>query len=194
MMNDYYANLLIMQYRDKPKALATMKAITNCATCDDLFPALRRCFDLDTAVGAQLDVVGRIVGVSRNVYGLDLENTYLKLRRYDGSDSGTKLTRYADGRTYVRLRRYKVDASFQLTDDEYRLIIRLKIICNSFARLTKNIVDKVYEIFGSGVTVTANKDMSYTWTVNDSQYSRIITIANFVGVLPRPAACSITIA
>jgi len=68
---NYYANLLIIQYRNKPKAVATIKAIVSLFLSDDIFLQVQDAFDLDTAVGVQLDVLGKYTGVSRRGYAFD---------------------------------------------------------------------------------------------------------------------------
>lgn len=70
---DYYANLLILQYRDKPKALATVKALAGLALADKIAVELQDAFNLDTAVGKQLDTLGKYVGVTRYGYGFNGE-------------------------------------------------------------------------------------------------------------------------
>lgn len=64
----YYAQLLIMQYASQPKAAATIEATVR-PLLDGLLPFdLNTCFDLETAVGVQLDIVGKYQNVSRNGY------------------------------------------------------------------------------------------------------------------------------
>jgi hypothetical protein len=83
---DYYVNLLILQYRGKPKARATIDALVRMAVVDQLPVALQNAFNLDTAEGVQLDTLGKIVGASRSGYDfsgpvtLDDENYRLFLR------------------------------------------------------------------------------------------------------------------
>lgn len=64
---EYYANLLIIQYNQKPKARAEIKAIVTPLLMDQLPIAVRDAYNVDTAVGVQLDVLGEIVGISRNI-------------------------------------------------------------------------------------------------------------------------------
>lgn len=64
----YYANLLILQYIGKPRAYATIQALVQPAIMDQLPIAVQNAFDIDTAVGVQLDVLGKYVGISRNAY------------------------------------------------------------------------------------------------------------------------------
>lgn len=65
---DYYINLLILQYAGKSKARATVEAIVDPAVMDQLPIELQNCFDLETAEGVQLDIIGKYAGVSRNGY------------------------------------------------------------------------------------------------------------------------------
>ena len=70
---NYYANLLIMQYIGKPKAYAHIQLLAQLATVDQLPALIRDGFNIDpnlgpTAVGAQLDIIGKYVGASRNGY------------------------------------------------------------------------------------------------------------------------------
>jgi hypothetical protein len=68
---EYYANLLIMQYHDRTKAVATIKGVLKPLFMDQLPVAVQDAYDVETAVGVQLDVLGKYVGVSRSGYGLD---------------------------------------------------------------------------------------------------------------------------
>lgn len=67
----YYANLLIIQYHDKPKAIATVGSLVRPAIMDQLPLQVQDAFNLtgETAVGVQLDTLGKYVGVTRNGYG-----------------------------------------------------------------------------------------------------------------------------
>lgn len=64
MDNSYYSNLLIMQYHNKPKAKATIESTVGLLP-DDLIMEVINGFDIETAVGKQLDILGEYVGVDR---------------------------------------------------------------------------------------------------------------------------------
>lgn len=66
----YYANLLIIQYINKPKAYATVAAQVTPIFMDQLPNSVQDAFNIETAVGVQLDVLGKYVGASRNGYTL----------------------------------------------------------------------------------------------------------------------------
>lgn len=61
----YYAKLLILQYRGKDKAFATIEAVVNPVVMDQLPLLVADAFNLDTAEGDQLDVLGKYIGLSR---------------------------------------------------------------------------------------------------------------------------------
>lgn len=61
----YYADLLILQYKGKPKAYDTIKNLVTPAIMNQIAFAVRDAFAIDTAVGVQLDVLAKYAGVSR---------------------------------------------------------------------------------------------------------------------------------
>lgn len=64
---DYYANLLIMQYIGKPRAYATIQTLVTPVVMDQLPAQVQNSFGMDgSAVGVQLDILGKYVGVTRN--------------------------------------------------------------------------------------------------------------------------------
>jgi hypothetical protein len=68
---NYYANLLILQYIGKTNAYASIQALVTPVIMDQLPLLVQNAFNMDgTAVGVQLDVLGKYAGVTRNGYGL----------------------------------------------------------------------------------------------------------------------------
>lgn len=78
----YYANLLIVQYKDKPKAYETVKALAK-VNVDfvNLCLQVRDFYNLDTAIGVGLDVIGIYVGIKR--YNLINATDYVYLNDTD---------------------------------------------------------------------------------------------------------------
>lgn len=63
-LDTYYSNLLILQYHNKPKAKATIEATVGLLP-DDLILEVINGFNIETAIGKQLDILGIYVGVDR---------------------------------------------------------------------------------------------------------------------------------
>lgn len=70
----YYSGLLIIQYHEKPKAKATIETLIKPFIADKIHIAVRDSFALTgdgAAVGNQLDILGKYIGVTRTGYGFD---------------------------------------------------------------------------------------------------------------------------
>lgn len=63
---EYYQNLLIIQYRNKPLARASVGALIDPAIANQIYMAVQNAYNLETAIGVQLDVIGKYVGASRS--------------------------------------------------------------------------------------------------------------------------------
>jgi hypothetical protein len=194
-LQDYYAKQLIAQYRGKPKASDTIRMIANLSLCDGLIQEEIECFDLDTAIGEQLTILGRIVGVPRNVIGLDLAHTAWAYRRYNSPYGGQNFLRYADtpDPTFI-FSRYQSNATYTLSDFELRTLIKIKIIYNNVYESYKDMVDAFWAIFGSAISIVDNKDMTVSYTAT-SGYATVMTVAEFLNIIPRPmgVAADVTI-
>lgn len=85
----YYLDLLIIQYRNKPKITQHMTTLVKQALIDLMPSILNNAFNLETAEGKQLDLLGKYIGVSRRVqtFGSDVTlsdseyRTLLKIKR-----------------------------------------------------------------------------------------------------------------
>lgn len=68
MSNAKYLDLITSEYKEKPNFTAFLTAFLN--PLDDVETCgktVRQAFDIDNAVGAQLDILGQVLGVGRNV-------------------------------------------------------------------------------------------------------------------------------
>lgn len=65
----YYTNLLIVQYSRLPKAKAHIEALINLIAVIELLDEVQDAYDIDTAVGVQLDVIGEFpIGLPRKAF------------------------------------------------------------------------------------------------------------------------------
>lgn len=80
-IENYYANLLIIQYRNKPKARATIKLGVDLYIGDGIVFDLQNVLDIDTAGYAQLDLIGKILGCSRNIFGFNIDKKYFSFEK-----------------------------------------------------------------------------------------------------------------
>ena len=64
-LKNYYSNLLIVQYNGKKRAKATIELFIALLYADMAIMQVRDAFNLETAQGAQLDIIGKWVGLDR---------------------------------------------------------------------------------------------------------------------------------
>lgn len=145
-MDSYYSNLLILQYHDKPKAKATIEAVVSLLP-DDLIQEVTNGFDIETAVGKQLDILGEYIGVDRHY----TEDDEIKV----------------------------------LSDEDYRIILKLKAICNTSNLSHKSLDESLYEFFSNTVRMDSAGNMEMTYFVPKNK-TPIILAAIQKEVLPRP--------
>lgn len=80
-IENYYADLIIIQYRNKPKARATIKLGADLYLADGLVFDLQNVLDIDIAQGTQLDLIGKILGCSRNIFGFNIDKKYFSFEK-----------------------------------------------------------------------------------------------------------------
>lgn len=81
---------LSLQYRDKPKFEAVLKAFAEqVQEAEDALLQVLMARDLDTATGKQLEEVGAIVGQLRGALGDELYRTYIRVRIKVNNSTGT---------------------------------------------------------------------------------------------------------
>lgn len=190
----YYQNLLIVQYHNKPKAKAEAGMRAKNAAGDFIFLEWWRNFDVDTAVGVQLDLIGKIVGLSRIVYAFEFENNYFSL------NDTTNLMAVPTGRGFstvanpvkggIRSVLQSKRSKYAMNDSQYRIMIKLKIAYNNAVNTNKFIDDEVYRLFGKDVIVTNNFNMTMTVTVKQNQNINV-KIAEFLGIFIVPLGVDI---
>lgn len=189
---DYYSNLLIIQYNNKPKASATIQLMVTELIANGILFDIRDGYDIDTAVGAQLDILGKYIGVNRIFQDNILTNMF-SLETYTESDPTLEdrwgFVTYATFATTLEngVVNYQsvLTTNFLLNDADYRTLLKLKIIQNYSNGSHKQIDDAMFAFFGNEITVVQNATMQMTYTV-PFNLSAVLNAAIVLGVLPKP--------
>lgn len=157
MILEDYLNLITSEYRNQPTFIATisvwLKAIIY---LQDLKKSMIPLFDLDVAVGDQLDILGQWVGVSRNI-AIPITGIYFS---WDGTD-------YTLGWDYGSWQPSDAPTSItSLPDDAYRTLIRAKIAANHWDGTT----DGAYAIWDAlfpnvTILIQDNQNMTYALAI-----------------------------
>lgn len=174
------SNRIYAQYADKPKTVAWYNITPNMAQpLFDTFDAVRMSYDIDTAVGAQLDVIGRIVVIDRGFESFVVfdPDTYFggvgDACQFGGIDSQFESVGEV--------------LSQEVSDAIFRVLIRAKIAKNNNDATLDGIASALSFITESSpIRVVDNENM----TMSVSFGSELTDIERFVfntfDVVPRP--------
>lgn len=148
-----YTQLITSQHKDKPRFVAAVDLVASAfGQIGDTALALTDAFNIDTAVGVQLDVIGLWVGISRNVR-VPITGAFFS---WDDADLGWDLATW----------KAPYEASEGITvldDDTYRTVLKAKIGSNYWDGSMEQVEVIGAEAFSTmGVTciVLDNMDMT----------------------------------
>lgn len=189
---EYYTNLLIIQYNNRPKARATISAIADEILASAIYFDVRDGYDVETAVGIQLDVIGKYVNLDRYYRGQDFDG-YFDFIIYDEVDAPpatrTGFSDYTDFETKDgEFLTYPETLSddLVLNDADFRFLIKLRIIQNNSNHSNGAIDASVYEFFGDDVRPSSAGNMIMDYFISTGLLP-LATVASQKGVLPKPA-------
>lgn len=112
----------------------------------EVFRQLMQLRSIDTATGAQLDIIGEIVGQPRELIDTDLL-TFFAFQGYPEAQSYGDLNSPSTGGYYYDIRN-PLAGNTLLTDEQYRLFIKAKIIKNNTSATPNQVIDFVKFVFG----------------------------------------------
>lgn len=184
-----YTGKITREHSDKPKYMAMVETVTqSLLSATHAAQNLPDSFDLDKAVGAQLDAVGVWVGVSRNIdtpligiyFALDTEGLGFDQGAWKGPfDPENGIT--------------------TLDDETYRTLIRARIGANHWdgtLEQSRKILDLVFR-GDTFVFIEDNQDMSITVGVVGKQLSAIelaLLTGGYIPIKPQSVRVSYYIA
>lgn len=201
MDNNYYPNLLIKQYYDKPKARKTIELLASLLPINPL-EEMNKAYELDSALSQQLAILARWVGVDKNYPSPRYKTgTYFAMPHIRGT--GIELTDAVQSGFQEFDNPQPWNGPFLTSDDlifddniiadnDLITLIKLKIIKNN-VRATKGKIDSaLYQQFGMDLYTTwpQAKVIRYNCT-ND--YLTAVTIGRVNDWLPRPTDCRVII-
>lgn len=188
----YYSNLLIIQYNDKPKAKALIELCVRELLANGILFDIREAFNVDTAIGVQLDVVGKYVDLDRFYAGQTLLG-FFSLTDYNEfplDPDHIGFTDYTEGFDKVgRTLTYNdyLSNNQALNDDDFRTLIKLRIIQNNVNHSHKVINDAIYTFFGDTLFPDSVGNM-VMWYFYEGVLPAILTAAFQKKLLPKPLA------
>lgn len=196
---NYYVNLLIIQYNNQPKARATVDLLMRELFASGIFFMIRDGYAIDTAVGVQLDILGKYVGVNRYFEVFDPID-YFAFTDYLEVDPDAEdkwgLTDYAnfDDFQYNGTLNYNsvLSQTSRLSDDDFRVVIKLKILQNNINHSHKSIDDGMFKFFGDDVRPSSIGNMEMVYFITEN-VTAIIKASLTKDILPRPMGVGLSL-
>jgi len=191
---DYYTSLLIIQYNQLEKARATVALHVRTLLSDNIASQVQDGYNLDNAVGVQLDVLGKYIGLDRFYSSINELGDFFGMTSYEtlGTDTTVGMTDYANYNTDSGgfLAYNSLIASNTLNDDDYRFMLRLRIVQNNSNHSNGEIDDGLFSFFSTDLILSDTKKMNIFYFVTGSKLN-LAVIAFVKGVLPRPMGVGI---
>lgn len=193
----YYADTLLIQYVTKPKAYATIQAAARALMVNDLLVAIRDGYNVHTAVGVQLDILGKYAGIGRQVIGFVSAGTFFGFLEYGDTPpksgisgfieygvpgGGVRTLTYADANALV----------YVIPDPQYRGLIQMKIFKNHSNGSLESIDTIMQALFGEDYLVSDGGDMVLHYIFPESA-SLLVSIARYTGLLPKPTGVGLSV-
>lgn len=190
---DSYSKLLIYQYQDKPKAKAHIQSlIENYEEVYNVLNQLLTIYDIDLAVGKQLDTLGKILGISRKV-------PFAIAKKYFGFDDNPNSFPMGDLNESVIAYPFKDlnepdYADGELSDNQYRLFLKAKAIKNNVKAFmidkeeNLSLQNAIDFLFDNKAYVVDNKDMTLSVYIDNSYDFTLLQYIKQLDLIPRPQA------
>lgn len=185
-----YIDLLILQYANQPKAKATIELIATELLANGIYFDLLEAYNIDTATGKQLDIIGKYIGMDRfyqsaftgkNLFAFATKNTTNML---DVVGFATK-----NNYDILKSKSYSkfelIGNLSQLTDDAFRLALYFKRMQNNANASYNSINENLYSIFGNDIVAQTNRTMDIYYYANKS-YTSILYYLVQKKALPKP--------
>lgn len=192
---EYYKDLLIIQYENKEKARAEVGLQITTLLANDIISKVQDGYDIETAIGVQLDVLGKYIGKDRFLSSVAaLIGEFFAMTSYgDLSSDEVGMSDYSSFATDTGGSVFYNDlqTTQKLNDDDYRFVLKLRILQNNIDHSHKSIDDGLFSFFGDALIMSAANNMTITYFVDSANLNKA-SIAFSKEVLPRPMGVGIT--
>lgn len=174
-----YVELLIQQYRDKPKARQTIALW--CGELDAVIDSATKVLeqiDIDKAQGFSLDIIGRRVGVVRLLPAYVSKGFFGYVQTQDAKGWGKgKWFKKGDS----------TGESINLSDDDMRFLIKARILKNFQDGSLDYTTSAIKKLFSSDSYIVDNLDMTARLFIPMASLSELqVYLIKRLDILPRP--------
>jgi len=188
---------LSMHYHDGLKTRAFLSALIELfLDLQDVAFAIPTTYDIDKATGVDLDMIGDILGFSRN-YGLelDLSDDLFSFDEEDHATSGPGMSEEDDDSVggYWKEEGEGAAVTDQLSDDLYRLFLKAKTLSNRTRCTLEDIMTVFRTIFpDQHFSLTKTSPMNLVLRIEKKSFQpNILKLLETTDIIPRGAGVSL---
>lgn len=181
-----YAGNITSEHRNRPNFMATLAAaLAPITALQAVFASMPLAYDLDVAVGVQLDAVGVRVGISR-IIATPISGVYFAWDTVGlGWDQGVWQGKFDP-----------TQGTTSLDDETYRLLIRAKIAANSWDGTTAAAITALNDIFseiGLVFQIQDNQNMTMVMSISGTIPNALFSALFSGGYIPlKPLGVAVT--
>ncbi len=196
-LKKYYANLLIVQYHNKPKAKTTIKLLVDLCYSNMLMLQIRDGFDWKNALLAQLEIIGQWVGVDKFYKGQLFDfHPWFSLIDWnsapDNLQGGFSTFENFEALEGGFLDYENINPTQNILPQEvFRTLMGLKIIKNNIDHKCKTIDEAIWKYFNGKVYTVWNLKERVLIYYYPSELNVLMKTALQKSALPYPPAVNI---
>jgi hypothetical protein len=180
---------MISQYGSSPIIAAIIQSLEESTKPDnEINQFLYSIFDIDTAQGFALDIWGRILGVSRVIVLNAASESYVGFN--EGQTGANDYQSFGFGTFFVE----SSGGASILSDDAYRTLLYVKALANISDCTPKSYNRMLTALFGRGCYCAQDGALKGKFVFPIPLNNLQVSILTASGVIPKPAASTITIA
>jgi hypothetical protein len=186
-----YLKLITSQHANQPKFMAWVGVLTGAlGDISDVIASIPAAYDIDNAVGAQLDVIGEWVGRPRVVEDI-LDVAFFGFQDDDAALPFGELVNVSIGGRFYELND-SFSSSSTLQDPEYKTILKAKIVRNQWNGTIDGLEQALQYIFGVPCAVVDPGTLTLTIYIGRPITAIEKTLLTTFDLLPRAAGVDIT--
>lgn len=171
-VKEYYANLLILQYRNKRKARETVKIGADIYMADGLIFQLQDLLDIDKATGATLDLIGKILDAPRIVQGISVDRKFFQFHIDENSMGFSTITTPTNAP--MRSIQNSNLSEYSLPDFDYRILLKYKAVVNVMRGSIGEMDNLLYTVFGDDVLLKNMQNLTITYILSSDSMPAIL--------------------
>lgn len=166
-IKNYYADLLILQYRQKPKARTMIKMGVDLYLADGCVLQLQDVLNIDTAIGAQLDLIGKLLDCPRDVQGVVNSLKFFTFHVDENSLGFSRVGEPANGGNFRTIRNYN-QSLYTLPDEDYRFLLRFKSAINVMRGSIAGVDEALYTAFEGDVIIKNMQNLQVLYIISNA--------------------------